>query len=145
MKQNREVVWWLIVCLLALLGFFVFLLWVHPAYAAYRTNFAWMFDAGPAFFATIACTAFFLMLRFFIKGFKDPSATRFRHIFAALLVSLAGVLSWEIARFTLNEEVYFRAGSLPGVFLGSFAIVFLWLLMRIRDKENKNNHHLPHL
>ena len=138
MKVHREVTWWLAIFVLSLVGFWMFLLFVHPVNADYRSGFSWMFDAGPAFFATTGGTAFFLMLRFFIKSPQNPSKTKFWHIEASLLISLAGVVTWEVTRHVLNEQVPLKPGSLLGAFVACFVVVLLWLFIRSRAEEKKN-------
>lgn len=140
MKGRKEILAWLTAFVLASIGCLIFVLFVPPKNREYNAAFPWMFDVGPAFFATIALTSLFLLLRFYIKGSQAPGKTRFRHVAVALLISLAGVVSWEVARVALEEQEAFRPGNLLGGLGACLVTVLLWLLIRIwvREKREKS-------
>lgn len=138
MRINREVKGWFLTFVLGLIALIAYLLFFYPPAADYSSNFAWMFDSGPSFFATIAVASFFLLLRFFVQKHPPPSTTKFRYVGSVLLVLLVIIFCWEVVMLVLYEQRGFRPGSLFGGLLASLVILILWLFLRARASEKKN-------
>lgn len=138
MRINREVKGWLVTFVLGLLALITYMLFFYPPSADYSSNFAWMFDSGPFFFASIALASFFLLLRFVVQRHHPPSTTKFRYVGSVLLVLLVAIACWELIMIMLFEPRGFRPGSLFGGLLASLVILILWLFLRARaSKEQK--------
>lgn len=138
MKKNREVKGWFVTFVLGLLALIAYMLLFYSPAADYSSNFAWMFDSGPSFFATISVASFFLLLRFFVQRHHSPSKTKFRYVGSVLLLLLAVIICWEAAMLVLHEPRGFRPGSLFGGLLASLVILILWLFLRARASEKRN-------
>lgn len=140
MKPRREPIIWFIFFAGAALGVYWFGWQWEPSAASQSRFMQYLVEASPAISAALALPALFLLLRFLLNGplHARPAPSRSRHIIAAILVSLAGISTWEAS------QMYLQGDSLTfpvfaGALLGSFLFWLFWLL----TKSWLDNGHSP--
>lgn len=136
---------WFIIGVVAAAACLLFAVFVQPETAGFSSARPSLFNTAPAFFATIAFSAFFLLIRFFIRGERAPGRTRLQHIGFALLLSLTLLASWELVQLVLADEVRYLPASLLGGFAACLVVILLWLFIRarIREVREKKNDSSP--
>lgn len=139
MKFDREARAWLIICITAAAAGVLFAIFGQPEIAGFSAARPGLFDTAPSFFATIAFTAFFLLIRFFIRGKKPPGRTELKHLGFALLLSLVLLASWELTRLLLTEQVRYFPARLLGGFVACLVVILLWMFIRARLREKKDD------
>lgn len=139
MKFGREARAWLIICLVAAAAGVLFAVFGQPEIAGFSAARPGLFDTAPAFFATIAFSAFFLLIRFFIRGRKPSGRTKLQHLGFALLLSLVLLASWEVIQLLLTEQVRYFPARLLGGFAACLVVILLWMFIRARLREKKDD------
>ena len=145
MKFGREVIAWFIVGIVAAAACLIFGVFVQPEHADFSSARPGLFNTAPAFFATIAFSAFFLLIRFFIRGKRAPGHTKLQHVGFALLLSLSLLASWELVQLLLTDQIRYLTASLLGGFAACLLVVLLWLFIRarVRETNEKKNDSFP--
>ena len=128
--MKKELIVWIVILVGSTLGFFLFREILPPDSSAFSTAFTSPSFAAPAFFATAALSAFFLIFR--ILNYKNATfhPTRFRHILGATILSAGGVVSWEFSQMFLEGRP-FSFYILPGCLGGGFLIILVWGFLKL--------------
>ena len=135
--MKKELIAWIVIIVGSTLGFFLFREVLPPDSSALSTAFTSPSFAAPAFFATTALSAFFLIFRI-LNHYNGPFyPTRFRHIIGATILSAGVVVSWEFSQMFLIGRpfsFYILLGCLGGCFL----IILVWGFLKLQTKKNPN-------
>lgn len=130
MKLRKEPLIWFIFFAAASAGVFVLAGQLQPSASSHSQARQYLLHATPAVSAALALPALFLLLRFLVNGqLSSPSPSRPRHIIAAILVSIAGICTWEVSQMYLQGST-FTFPVFVGALLGSLIFWLFWLLAR---------------
>lgn len=136
MKLQKELLVWGIIFLVTLTGFFLLLEFTPVPQEGNEEGISYLFLTGPAFCASLGMIAFFLIIRFFISKGNPPSPTRFRHVAAAAILALAGIVTWEFSQMFLMERPFNFQPFIGGLW-GGFMAILIWLFTKTINRNQK--------
>lgn len=137
MTLRRELLIWFIFFAVAAAGVYLLASSLQETVDTDSRISRYLVEAAPAASAALALPAFFLLLRFFLNSpLCQPTPSRSRHIYAAILLSLTAIVTWEVFQIYLLGSS-FTFSVFIGALLGS---LLFWLFWQVTKKWLYNGH-----